>query len=163
MNIVVYLILAWYFDKVVPNDNGSSLHPLFFLFPATYGSKNPDWLMKFLYSNQPAVQSNDVEDENEDVVQERKLAARFNPDVQRNPDAAGIRLVELRKEYESGLRATLAWMVSIGLLPRSLLSAKRATTKVAIHGLSLVVEKGEMLALLGSNGAGKTSLASFYC
>jgi hypothetical protein len=32
-DLVFYAILTWYFDKVLPKEFGSKLHPLFFLNP----------------------------------------------------------------------------------------------------------------------------------
>lgn len=37
MNIFFYLVLAWYFDQVIPNEFGSRKSPWFFFTPSWWG------------------------------------------------------------------------------------------------------------------------------
>ena len=154
MNMFLWGVLAWYLDKVMPNDNGYSEHPLFFLFPSFYGYKNPEWITSKTQFGIPN-KSRPLSTEDPDVTAERK-------DAQMNGTAPeiGLRVVGLHKRYYSGLKALVSWFMRLigkddGFLENW--SESAGATKTAVHELSLTVKKGEMLALLGSNGAGKTS------
>lgn len=155
MNIFLWFILAWYLDKVLPNENGLSEHPLFFIFPSYYGFKDPEWMMPSARNYIPD-QSKPLSSEDADVTEERQNVRQTSP----NDDEVGLRLLNFHKMYYSGLKAFFSWTSKIvggngsfaEKIPNSL-----GLSKVAVHELSLSVKKGQMLALLGSNGAGKTS------
>eukprot|EP00158_Paraphelidium_tribonemae_P005301 Partr_v1_DN27270_c0_g1_i1_m39054 putative (ABC) transporter len=158
MNIVLFLLLAMYLDQILPNEHGYSKHPLYFLFPSHWGFKDPAWMAP------PGNAADDVPDsskppadEDVDVVAERKTALAAS----QSDEKYGLLIQSLHKRYDSGLRLFLSWICTqfrvgtnwvVGAIPVAL-----GTSKVAIHELSLSVDRGEMLALLGSNGAGKTS------
>jgi ATPase subunit of ABC transporter with duplicated ATPase domains len=162
MNIIVWFILALYFDKVVPNDNGYGEHPLFFLFPSYWGYNDPKWMQRSSRTSSVPKSSLPPAIEDSDVKAERENAKSIPVEAQKNmrDDPIGMRIMELHKRYDSGIKALLTWLYGIlGLKDESLhqMSPKLGQSKVAIHELSLTVNKGSMLALLGSNGAGKTS------
>ncbi|KAI3645060.1 hypothetical protein MP228_011224 [Amoeboaphelidium protococcarum] len=157
MNTVLWMLLAMYFDKVVPNENGYAEHPLFFLFPSYYGFKTIKPFTMPQKDDLPTL-SRPLSDEDPDVTNERKEAFDYNPQV---PDQAGLRMVGLNKTYFSGIKSMKAWFYRVAGKPESQLVSRsaegNANDKTAVHELSLVVEKGQMLGLLGSNGSGKTS------
>ena len=161
MNIVLWYLLALYVDQVFPNENGQGEHPLFFLQPSYYGfkpstssssNKSSDKRTK-AFGNLPDA-SRPLADEDPDVTAERKYTEETSK------DELGLRMYGLHKRYYAGLKAFLSWISrALGQSDLYLESWGEAagTSRIAVHELSLSVEKGQMLALLGSNGAGKTS------
>lgn len=161
MNIIFWTILALYMDRVIPNENGLSANPFFFLFPSTYGFGKSKKARKNVVSSNsftpPA-------DEEPDVTAARKDAYNHDENI---PDDSGLRIKGVHKRYDSGFTFLWAWFYrNFGLINPESVALKNADkggvgqSKVAIREISLVVDKGEMLALLGSNGAGKTSKKS---
>jgi len=138
MDVAFYALLTWYFDNVIPDEFGQCRPPWFFLTPAYWGitacrARGDDPLGTYAYPPKEA-------DEDDDVYAERQAAC----DGERSGDAA-IRLVNLRKVYNDGL-----------------LTAKRHR-KVAVHGSSWTLREGRLLALLGQNGAGKSTTMNMLC
>jgi ABC-type lipoprotein export system ATPase subunit len=139
MNIVVWTILAYYFDRIIPNENGYAEHPLFFLLPKRFlisQSRNTDQILL----------PQDAEDD--DVVAERETVTNY---LSQNSDLSDVGLVI------SGLHKVWQHFDPIFRWKRKQLRANTEARKVALQELSLSVQKGELLALLGSNGAGKTT------
>ncbi|RHZ80225.1 hypothetical protein Glove_138g24 [Diversispora epigaea] len=134
MNIGVYSILTWYLDKVIPDEFGNYHNPLFFLTPSYYGIKfnrklnQQNWLNR----NKRFGLNENNEGEDEKVSKERERA--FDP----NQNLA-IRICNLSKIYQNSF------------FVKSLLD------KVAVNNLCLTVKEGKCLALLGQNGAGKST------
>lgn len=118
--------------KIIPNSNGYKQHPLFFLFPSYWGYNDPDWL-KTKQNPIPGT-SLPFDYEDEDVLLERKEAESAGLNV------FGLVIKGIHKTYNS------------------FKFPFRFSRHIAIHELSFIVEKGQCLSLLGSNGAGKTSL-----
>ncbi|CAG8495553.1 10807_t:CDS:2 [Ambispora gerdemannii] len=133
MNIVLYLFLTWYFDKVIPDEFGTRRSPLFFLSPKYWGlriSKGytmQSWLQKY---QKAAVESHEGEDT--DVAAERN--ATFDTD-----NDAVLRIANLRKVFRHSMFYT------------------SKLDKVAVNDLCLTLKEGKCLALLGQNGAGKST------
>ncbi|KAG9307579.1 hypothetical protein G9A89_023144 [Geosiphon pyriformis] len=133
MNIGVYLVLTWYFDKIIPDEFGSRRSPWFFLTPKYWGLKISkgytleSWLAKYQGAGVEAHTNEDV-----DVANERSLT--FDP----NHDVA-LRIGNLRKVF------------------RYSLFVKSKLDKVAVNDLCLTLKEGRCLALLGQNGAGKST------
>jgi ABC-type multidrug transport system fused ATPase/permease subunit len=150
MNVVLWFFLTLYFDQIFPNENGYCLHPLYFLFPSYWGYKDPEWMTQ--KNTQKPLPAKSLPPPNEDsfVVNERKLA------TEGGSKDYGLRIVGLNKCYDMGFSLVISWLCRLFGLDDSFLSEK-PDVKCAIHELSLTVNKGDLLALLGSNGAGKTS------
>ncbi|KAI8820139.1 uncharacterized protein EV422DRAFT_531784 [Fimicolochytrium jonesii] len=135
MNILFYGVLTWYFDSVIPDEFGWTRPPWFFLTPSYWGvtgrrGKQQDpvaWLKR----QKGAKVRDTVEGEPRDVAEERRRALddAYHPALQ---------IVNLRKVYQNG------WF-------------KSKTDKVAVRNLCLTFEEGKLLALLGQNGAGKST------
>ena len=154
MNIFLWLVLGWYLDKITPNDNGYSEHPLFFLFPSFYGFKNPIWLTRRPVRPLPR-ESMPQTSEDSDVALARQEAV-----TSRETSDIGLWICGLHKRYYGGLKGFVSWLTKLFGFDDYYLEnwpGLFGDSKTAIHELSLTVKKGEMLALLGSNGAGKTS------
>lgn len=158
MNMALFTLLALYLDRVIPNSNGYCAHPLFFLFPSTYGIRLP--------LNRPIRLASEayepLPDEDPDVTGERKTTDEVDPE---DPNL-GIVIRGIKKRYDSGLSFFNSWLektFGVFHIPCCTWLGKKLSlgkSKFAIHELSLFVERGKMLALLGSNGAGKTSIAT---
>jgi ABC-type lipoprotein export system ATPase subunit len=150
MNVFFWFFLALYFDQIFPNENGYSLHPLYFLFPSFWGFEDPEFMKpKQTQSGLPASAA-PLPNEDSAVTSERQLATDMSQ------GDYGLRIVGLNKRYDMGLNLIISWVYKIFGLDDYFLSEK-PDVKCAINELSLVVNKGDLLALLGSNGAGKTS------
>jgi ABC-type glutathione transport system ATPase component len=141
MNIIVWGILAYYFDRVLPNENGYNEHPLFFLLPNSI-------LRPASRINRVASYFNSPEQESEDVRNEREQVQHLINDKQDANDM-GLLIFGLRKVY------TTFWQRLFG--ESEVYNDPTQARRIALHELSLSVRKGELLAFLGSNGAGKTT------
>ncbi|KAI9597443.1 hypothetical protein BDF19DRAFT_435110 [Syncephalis fuscata] len=129
-NIGFYLLLTWYFDKVIPSEFGQYKKPWFFLTSSYWGfnssSKKP---VSSDLLNQAQVS---IPGEDEDVQQERTRATDMSLDV-------AIRVLGLNKLYRN------SWF------------KRTAVDKMAVHNLTIGLREGELFALLGQNGAGKST------
>ncbi|CAG8465050.1 7477_t:CDS:2 [Paraglomus occultum] len=135
MDIGLYCLLTWYFDKILPDEFGTRRSPVFFLYPSFWGIKfkrntNTEQLLAKL-QKKPDDDDPDYK-EDEDVAAERLVA--FDP----SQDVA-LRICNLRKVYRQ------SWLY------------KSKLDKVAVRDLCLALKEGKCLALLGQNGAGKST------
>ncbi|KAF9433181.1 ATP-binding cassette sub- A member 1 [Entomortierella beljakovae] len=148
MNIGVFIVLTLYFDQVVADDYGNRRHPLFFLDPSFYGFHfhkklaGREWIVaqendkarrdlrrKKLSKNHELPYE---DEDDEDVKEERLLALDSNFTTQ-------ARICNLQKVFqESRFR-------------------KSSLDKIAVKDLCLTLQEGKLLALLGQNGAGKST------
>ncbi len=134
MNCFFYGVLLWIFDNVIPDEYGMS-QPIFTLGywgleTKTAASKTTDIEA---WNKKYASMTQPVEDnEDSDVVAERKRA--LDPNT-----TAALKIVNLRKVYSN-------W--------------GREENKVAVRNSCFFVEEGKLLALLGQNGAGKSTTIS---
>ncbi|CAG8514994.1 1192_t:CDS:2 [Acaulospora morrowiae] len=132
MNIVVFGLLTWYLDKIIPDEYGNYRNPLFFLTPSYYGFKfkKTTNLNAWMTKNKKIGKNHDGEDE--DVANERLHAFDATQDF-------AIRICNLNKVY------------------RKSLFVESKLDKVAVNDLCLTLKEGKCLALLGQNGAGKST------
>ncbi|KAJ3018234.1 ATP-binding cassette sub- A member 1 [Thoreauomyces humboldtii] len=138
MNMLFYGVLTWYLDCVIPDEFGWSLKPWFFVTPEYWGlgrsgnQKPVEWLRR----EKAKGPRGDPEGEDPDVRLERlrALDEDFSP---------AVRIVNLRKSYGGS-----------SFLP---FSSASSTAKTAVKDLCLSFEEGKLLALLGQNGAGKST------
>ncbi|KAL4490757.1 hypothetical protein ABPG72_021811 [Tetrahymena utriculariae] len=125
VNIVIFIILALYFDQVFPNDFGKKRHPLFFISWIFEKKLSPEEKKRKLLENAEAEQKIDFNQNFEEVPQNLKDQEELNQ---------AVKITNLRKIYPSG--------------------------KSAVNGLNFSMYNGQIFALLGHNGAGKTSTIS---
>jgi len=133
-----FLIAAWYTEQVVPSGYGIKREPLFFLdknywFPPPSSDPHSSLASAELL---PTVASDEEnrEDLPDDVRHERDRSFE-------NLKAA-VRILNIRKVYPA---------------------EDDNPEKVAVHRLSMCIEPGECMGLLGHNGAGKTTLINMLC
>ncbi|KAF9397196.1 ATP-binding cassette sub- A member 1 [Mortierella sp. AD011] len=148
MNIGVFAILTLYFDQVVADDYGNKRHPFFFLDPSFYGFHfrkklaGRDWIAaqetdKAKRDSRRKKMSKNhelpYEDEDDDDVKAERLLA-LDPSFETQ-----ARICNLQKVFqESAFR-------------------KSPLDKIAVKDLCLTLQEGKLLALLGQNGAGKST------
>ena len=165
LDTVLYFLLAFYLDKTLPREYGSSLHPLFFL-SARY------W--------------RGVAETTTAAVTPRVGSRRFSRGFPASASAAGddagpqgggaaglevprVRVKNLRFSYSASrdmplwverIFAPLRRAVRSRLLPTQASSesvAARSGRDCAVDGLSLDMMEGQVTVLLGHNGAGKST------
>ncbi|KAJ1505036.1 hypothetical protein HMI54_006371 [Coelomomyces lativittatus] len=139
MNIAIYITLTLYFDRIIPDVYGKRDPIYFFLLPSFwFGSKNENAeLDQFINSNQPLGSKPEFREENEDVDVAAERRITFDKSINK-----AVRIGNLRKEYHRF--PCINWK----------------TDKVAVKSLCLTLEEGKLLALLGQNGAGKSTTMS---
>ncbi|ORX92586.1 hypothetical protein K493DRAFT_316510 [Basidiobolus meristosporus CBS 931.73] len=136
MNIGVYGLLTWYFDKIVPDEFGFCYPPWFFLKPSFWiprssvGHDLGNWIQSIKKHHSQLKLA--PENEDDDVYRERDTA--YDTEY-----PAAVRIVNLRKIYKNRI------------------FKKSKLDKVAVRDLCLTLEEGKLLALLGQNGAGKST------
>jgi ABC-type multidrug transport system fused ATPase/permease subunit len=135
MDIVVFYALTIYFDQTIANEYGVKRNPAFFLFPSYWGfgvkksdQENATWLKNIKAKSGGIV----VDGQDEAVIEEQEKATNdsFWP---------AVKLVNIRKVFQQSR------------------FYKKATDKIAVKDASLTFEEGKLLALLGQNGAGKST------
>lgn len=135
MDIAVFYALTIYFDQIIANEYGVKRNPLFFLFPSYwgFGTKKNDLENTAWLNNLKARSGGIIVDGQDDfVIEEQKQA--------------------LSGDYWPALK-----MVNIRKVFRQSRFFKKATDKIAVKDASLTFEEGKLLALLGQNGAGKST------
>eukprot|EP00659_Diplonema_papillatum_P019733 gene19733-30410_t len=131
---VLYLVLAWYLDQVLPSEFGVKKHPLFFTkpgywFPARYpiepvvNTERPTRMPKYV--------DTDYSEDNRDDMQSRER----------------VRISGLRKVFKVAGENTIAVNNLGNGLPAG-----------APGGAALTFYEGQIQCVLGHNGAGKTTL-----
>ncbi|KAI8919679.1 P-loop containing nucleoside triphosphate hydrolase protein [Entophlyctis helioformis] len=139
MNCAVYGALLWFFDNVIPDEFGMS-RPIWFFLTADYWGIESKTAASTDLTNWQTLNStgrNNIElegGEDSDVVEarERALDASYFP---------ALKILNLRKVYKNGIFPS-------------------KNDKVAVRGSAFTVEEGKLLALLGQNGAGKSTSIS---
>ncbi|CAE8598611.1 unnamed protein product, partial [Polarella glacialis] len=128
VDILLWTSLGWYFDRVLPKEYGVRQPPNF-LFKPSYWQRN-----------------------GRNLREERTMAAELDA----APDAvcAGLNAAEAVPEAVRR-RAASGCVVQTRGLRREFNTP--GGTKVAVAGLDLTMYQGQVLALLGHNGAGKST------
>lgn len=134
---IVFLVLGWYMDNIIDSGAGISRNPVFFIFPSYWGCSCFSANEKISATSYPMFDT--------------ELAAR-DSDVQ--------------QEYHMARNPNLKPAIRITGLEKTFYTQCYLSTVRAVHCLDLVIDEGTCLALLGHNGAGKTSMLPIinaYC
>eukprot|EP00056_Hartaetosiga_gracilis_P022445 m.30486 g.30486 ORF g.30486 m.30486 type:complete len:2380 (+) comp9648_c0_seq1:54-7193(+) len=145
---VVYMLLALYFEAVIPGQFGVPKHPLFFL----------TWIkqlsLRFFLSNSSVTNG----------VEGRGDYARLMMDVSDIEDG--------ENSLNASISSTLSSADEGGIVIENLVkdyhqdgcNIKKSKKKpIAVNGLSLRIPPCQVTSLLGSNGAGKSTTISILC
>lgn len=168
LDSLVYGALAWYLDKVLPSEHGTTMPPLF-LFAPSYWER---WTSPSCCSNGC---TNEGLGNEEDLVEriERGVEGGCNPTFALSEVAGNQGDPE---KFERGRRAAsptdggtsgpdvgegrvgpMAPRVGVSIrgLRREFVSRATGAVAVAVHGLYLDMYDSEVTVLLGHNGAGE--------
>ncbi|KAI8909840.1 hypothetical protein EDD86DRAFT_247174 [Gorgonomyces haynaldii] len=134
LNVVGYWLLTWYLDNVIPNEFGYKRPIWFFLTLDYWGLKKHSAtnIKEWQTKNSKQIFPPETK-EDQDVTSERQKAL----DENYHP---ALKIVNLQKEYKN--------------------LTNRKNNKLAVKGVCYTVEQGTLLALLGQNGAGKSTTIS---
>eukprot|EP01031_Cornospumella_fuschlensis_P022275 gene22275-27238_t len=158
LDTIIYGLLAWYFDKVLPSEFGTALSP-FFIFSPTY------WC---------GVKVTSKRGRSSNTLWERFLAIfGINSHRYSNVDVHGDLLSPMADDSSHADSAYLEPVgselleqkidqtcVSIQGLRKVFKNKAGGDDKVAVHGLDLDMFVGQVTVLLGHNGAGKSTTIS---
>ena len=119
VNMVIYAVLTWFFDNVIPDEFGNSKPIYFFLMPSYWVTKKRSKKeLKTWMEVAKAKEGEVFTDEDSEVAKERNIAMDSQTD-------ASLRIINLRKVY------------------RNSLFRKSAYDKVAVKNLCLGMEEGK--------------------
>eukprot|EP00842_Homolaphlyctis_polyrhiza_P002456 jgi/Hompol1/3210/HPOL_001591-RA len=133
LDVVIFGVITWYADCVIPDEYGYAEPLWFFVLPTYWGwdtrrdahVAREDWLAEAV--DRWGREINEDDDSDVAVERSRTLSPAYWP---------AAKIVHLRKVYTNFFGGN---------------------EKIAIKDLCLTIEEGKLLALLGQNGAGKTS------
>jgi len=132
IDCILYTILSFYLEKVIPNENGTATSPFFFLKPSFWKGLIPKRSLTNYERNREnyGVLEEEIEEDNIELMNENDIE---------NPSQPGIVIKHLTKKYA---------------IPGKIFVKEYS---VVVDDLSLNINSGEIFALLGANGAGKTT------
>jgi ABC-type multidrug transport system ATPase subunit len=142
METIFMAVLAWYLNKVIPQEFGIAEHPLFFLKPIKkafvfifkkLGIKSCGPCLGRCIKTAPAEEPQAVEDQN-GFKRDPSVILHEQEIVNGVYDDEPLVIDRLVKRYKGG--------------------------KLALKGLTFAVRRGECYGLLGPNGAGKSTMMS---
>ncbi|KAF9585397.1 ATP-binding cassette sub- A member 1 [Lunasporangiospora selenospora] len=148
MNIAVFVVLALYLDQVVADDYGNRRHLLFFLDPSFYGL---NIRKKLTIREWISAQQNDKTKRD---AARKKLNGGSLTETEADDDN------DVKEEREQALSAdfeTQARICNLQKVFRESQFRKSPLDKIAVKDLCLTLQEGKLLALLGQNGAGKST------
>lgn len=143
-NSVIFLLALWYFDNVISSNKGYA-KPFYFVisdpFKFFFGSRLSN--RKNSRKSINAMRNSTICAANDPVREEREIVEQLMRDKEPCP---GVRIFNLRKDYTISSKC--------GLVRKNV---------HALNGVSLELEDGELVAVLGHNGAGKTTMINIIC
>lgn len=136
LNCVIFAILTWYFENILPGETGSLKNPLFFLtkeywkIPRRIKSTIPDGPLQRSYEHPSLI--------DEDVIHEDQIANNLDENRDDFNSRVAVRVIRLSKNYKK-----FPYFHTRGTL--------------AQDTISFCINEGSLFCLLGHNGAGKTT------
>ncbi|KAF8936514.1 hypothetical protein EDD21DRAFT_445427 [Dissophora ornata] len=149
MNIGVFAILTLYFDQVVADDYGNKRHLLFFLDPSFYG-----WHIRKKLTPREWIAAQEANKAKRDARMKKWSRGRTDIPVEDEDDE------DVRIETQMALDADFETQARICNLQKVFQESsfrKSPLDKIAVKDLCLTLQEGKLLALLGQNGAGKST------
>ena len=135
LNIVIYIILTWYFDEVIPREFGVS-RPWYFPFTSAYWRGRGTGSLDNSRKLGRARMDNDYEYSTDPKVRGEEIAVHNRTFGDRQ---VKVVVDGLRKDFKSS---------TCGF---------NGKTFTAVDGVSYAIDDGQLLCMLGHNGAGKTT------
>eukprot|EP00879_Flechtneria_rotunda_P027764 GHRR01029755.1.p1 GENE.GHRR01029755.1~~GHRR01029755.1.p1 ORF type:complete len:493 (+),score=163.44 GHRR01029755.1:105-1583(+) len=146
VDVVLFAILTWYFDKVIPTTYGQVLSPWFFLQPSY-------WLAG---STRRKNSGNAKKNSSSTSTEASNPVPKTTADSMHTTAAAGNGGVDSNQEPHDTVAAdSKPYIYTMGL--RKVFHSADGGVRVAVEGLDLDIYAGRITALLGHNGAGKTT------
>ncbi|KAF9109547.1 ATP-binding cassette sub- A member 1 [Mortierella sp. AM989] len=148
MNIGVFAILTLYFDQVIADDYGNRRHPLFFLDPSFYG-----WHIHKKLAGRDWIAAQETDKDKRDLRM-KKMGKKYELpyEDEDDDDVKAERLLALDSDFE-----TQARICNLQKVFQESQFRKSPLDKIAVKDLCLTLQEGKLLALLGQNGAGKST------
>ncbi|KAH3757745.1 ABC transporter [Pelomyxa schiedti] len=149
---VIFLLLCWYFDNILPGEKGSPQRPLYFFLTKDYWMGNKNKKVEAHSPSATTIKPMDVSAINSDVLQ---VSEEEDSDVMREESlAASVEDEENASSHK--------YTVIMKNLAKSFTSYHGFSKKYvrAVDGVTLCIEEGTIFCILGVNGAGKTTLLS---
>lgn len=166
LDFVIYALLAWYFDNILPHEYGTSQNPLF-LFDSKYWCGDESWtgdnqgLGKEKtdedFEDMPEFYDGPMERKNGEGVEEMmkpEETPELQEDIQRNRDERQAVRTRRTADIES-IPRDLRDLVKIRIKD---LGKSYSDGKIAVQHLSLSMLEGQITCLLGHNGAGTVAI-----
>ncbi|KAK3826132.1 MAG: hypothetical protein J3Q66DRAFT_309581 [Benniella sp.] len=149
MNIGIFAILTLYFDQVVADDYGNRRHPLFFLDPTFYGLH-----FRKKMDTREWIAAQTADKNKRDAKRQAMLKSHGGKSVEAedDDDVRVERDVALDPNFE-----TQARICNLQKVFRESAFSSSPLDKIAVKDLCLTLQEGKLLALLGQNGAGKST------
>ncbi len=137
IDFYIYAFLAWYFDQVIPHENGTAKHPLF-IFNWKYWASSCCccWFLCFPIN------------ERSDDIHNFEAMPEFNGDSGQDGDSRNVEIILPEMQYKACVR-----IKSLG--------KRYDDGKVAVRNLSLSMLEDQITCLLGHNGAGAILFVTF--
>eukprot|EP00210_Caulerpa_lentillifera_P008457 g8069.t1 len=140
------LALAWYLEQVLTTATGISKHPLFFL---DYFRNRK---VSRVLSHGQGSAAVPLKDHEPNELRSSRSIVNMELDKETNDEATERRRVECFTEAEAAEHSII-----VNQLRKVYPAYTNTPAKVAVKGLTMAIQKGEVFGLLGPNGAGKTT------
>jgi ABC-type multidrug transport system ATPase subunit len=144
VDFILYGILAWYFDLVLPQEYGTPEHPLFFLSCRYWARLYRDIMQIFVKFDEITYDAATINESYAQMVQELQMTGDSS-----SSDASNTNIEVLSSDAKASTRVLL-----------SNIRKRYPDGKLALKSLSCAMVQDQITCLLGSNGAGKSTAIS---
>jgi ABC-type multidrug transport system fused ATPase/permease subunit len=184
LDFFIYGFLAWYLDKVLPHEYGTSYHPFFIFEPKYWCGDSLRWIQNVFRRGRQARNGDDEDEMNfidfEDMPEfyEAASVAEEGAEQKRNGDQVdhedkekmdrgvntdydeekGVDVPARKTNLNGDIESIQRDLRSLTKIRIKDLGKTYADGKIAVQHLSLSLIEGQITCLLGHNGAGKIVL-----
>eukprot|EP01080_Neovahlkampfia_damariscottae_P005091 gene5091-8690_t len=168
-NWIIYILISFYLEFVYPGSDFIGKSPLFFIYPSFWKSlfinqkedeinieqeeqdDDDDDDLSLGLNNNGLSLNNELNEQQDDLNSEQEIELLESPNSEIelvNKDLNGIHLNGITKIFSSD---------------ESIFGYCKKNEEIAVDDLCLNIKKGEIFALLGANGAGKSTTFKMIC